>query len=50
MPCSVVVGYHFTLKMTGGLDRWNVGIIPQHYAASQPTAANPSNLARKRKN
>jgi len=32
-PCTVVAGYqHFR----GSMDLWNVGILPQHYTASQP--------------
>jgi len=33
-PCSVVVGYQYD-EDGGSMDLWNVGILPQHYTASQ---------------
>jgi len=40
-PCSVVVGDQrfrgpCCLQLQGSMDFWNVGILPQHYMASQP--------------
>jgi len=34
-PCSAVVGYD--TEDGGSMDLWNVGILPQHHAASQTT-------------